>query len=440
MIPMRLYPDARPTSLFGFRSATPAHGLTRRGCAAAPEAELSDSLRALGVPGDLTARLRRFLAARHPGEQDRIYHGLAHTYEVAALTARVVRERPDLSGGRRVLLILAAALHDVDPSRAPNTPARVAGTLAHLDADSEARTLLEDFGGLFRFTAAQLRALILATDYSADPRARRAMSAAFAAAAAAAFPEETEALEWGRMLGYLDRVASYLESDDLARRRVAGLARELRGGADRGSGPTDEEMLARSAEFLTALGNDPMFAQLPSQDRARFSVVAARFRSHNGGLMMKMVRMVCLLAVSVLAAASARAAEVREFGAGVILGEPAGATAKLWLDDRLAADLGVGLSDGNAGIWGDLLWHDWTLLPQPKDGRLGAYVGAGPQVRAGEDARFGLRAIAGVTYRPSGHPLELFVEAGPLFRLTQGGQLDAVGGVGLRFYGWGGKR
>jgi hypothetical protein len=53
-------------------------------------------------------------------------------------------------------------------------------------------------------------------------------------------------------------------------------------------------------------------------------------------------------------------------------------------------------------------------------------------VRAGDDARFGIRTIVGLSFRPSGHPLEFFAEAGPLFRLTQGGNVDAVGGVGLR--------
>ena len=124
--------------------------------------------------------------------------------------------------------------------------------------------------------------------------------------------------------------------------------------------------------------------------------------------------------------------QVREIGVGVVLGDPIGGTAKFWLDDRLAADVGAGLGDGNATLWADALWHDWTLLPQPQSGRLGAYFGAGPQFRAGEDARFGIRAIGGFSFRPTGHPLELYAEAGPLFRLTQGGQLDAVGGVGVR--------
>ena len=139
------------------------------------------------------------------------------------------------------------------------------------------------------------------------------------------------------------------------------------------------------------------------------------------------------------ASASSSGTDVREVGVGVVLGEPIGGTMKLWLDDRLAADAGLGLSDGNAGFWADALWHDWTLLPQPPTGRLAAYLGAGPQIRTGDDPRFGIRAIAGLSYRPTGHPLELFAEAGPLFRLTQGGEVDAVGGVGLRLMVGGAK-
>ena len=152
---------------------------------------------------------------------------------------------------------------------------------------------------------------------------------------------------------------------------------------------------------------------------------------------MKTTQVLCLALLAALAAAfpaRASASERGDFGIGVILGEPIGGSAKLWLDDRLAVDLGAGLSDGNAGFWGDLLWHDWTLLPQPADGRIGAYLGAGPQIRTGDETRFGVRTVIGVTYRASSRPLELFAEAGPLFRLTQGGQVDGVGGVGLRVY------
>jgi hypothetical protein len=144
-----------------------------------------------------------------------------------------------------------------------------------------------------------------------------------------------------------------------------------------------------------------------------------------------------LLAVSILVltigASSARAAGVSDLGVGVVLGEPIGGTAKLWLDSRSAVDLGLGLSDGNLAFWGDILWHDWTLLPQPTGGKLGTYFGAGPQIRTGDDTRFGIRTLMGVNFLPTGHPLEAFAEVGPMFRLTQGGDVDVIGGVGIRF-------
>lgn len=150
---------------------------------------------------------------------------------------------------------------------------------------------------------------------------------------------------------------------------------------------------------------------------------------------MKTSHVLCLAALAVLAAGvPVSASQVRDVGVGVVLGEPIGGSAKLWLDDRTAVDLGAGLSDGNAAFWGDILWHDWTLLPQAKEGRLGAYLGAGPQVRTGDDARFGIRTVVGLDYRTAGRPLELFAEAGPLFRLTQGGAVDGIGGVGLRVF------
>jgi hypothetical protein len=144
------------------------------------------------------------------------------------------------------------------------------------------------------------------------------------------------------------------------------------------------------------------------------------------------VAVLAALLASLAGASPARAESSGDASVGVILGEPIGGTVKLWMDDRLAFDAGLGFSDGNVGLWGDALWHDWSLFAQPRNGRLGGYLGVGPQIRAGDDARFGIRTIAGVSYMPDGQPLEVFAEAGPLFRLTQGGTVDIVGGVGVR--------
>lgn len=153
-------------------------------------------------------------------------------------------------------------------------------------------------------------------------------------------------------------------------------------------------------------------------------------RSRLAGLL---VLLLAALAPAARAAAVSAVEAPHELDIGAVVGEPTGVSGKLWFDDWFAVDFGAGIDEGNAGFWADALWHNWTLLPQPQAGRLGAYIGVGPQIRAGGDARFGFRAIVGAAYRPAASPIELYAEAGPLFEFTQGGWLDAAGGVGARY-------
>lgn len=235
----------------------------------------------LGVPEGLRVRLYDFLSRRHPGDQNSIYHGLGHTREVANLTARILSGR-DLPAEKKILLILAAALHDVDPERAENTPARVAATLEHLDRDDEARGLLVDFSR-FGFTAAQVKALIMATDFDMDPAKLKAKQDSFAQAAAEAFPGEADwALAWGKNLAFADQSSTYVGSLADARKRVEGLAVEIRAqlqAIGKGPGPTDEAMLAGSFKFLSALKQNPLFALLPPEERKNFDTVLSYFQA-----------------------------------------------------------------------------------------------------------------------------------------------------------------
>ncbi|MBI2384603.1 MAG: HD domain-containing protein [Elusimicrobia bacterium] len=236
----------------------------------------------LGVPQGLLARLYDFLGTRHPGNQSSIYHGLGHTREVANLTARILSGR-NLPAEKKILLILAAALHDVDPARAENTPARVAATLEHLDQDDEARALLLDFGGGFGFTAAQVKALIMATDFDMDPAKLQAKQDAFAKAAAEAFPGEGDwAVAWGKNLAFADQSSTYVGSLADARKRVEGLAVEIRAqlqAIGKGPGPTDEMMLAGSFKFLSVLKQNPLFALLPPEESKNFDAVLSYFQA-----------------------------------------------------------------------------------------------------------------------------------------------------------------
>lgn len=175
----------------------------------------------------------------------------------------------------------------------------------------------------------------------------------------------------------------------------------------------------------------------PDARPSRSSSRAPWPRRSRGGVsrLIRLATLVVACAAAVAAAAVAANAQApRELGVGVVAGDPIGGTAKLWLDDALAVDAGVGFS-GDVAFWGDLLWHDRSLLPQPAEGKLALYLGAGPRLETGEDdAEFAVRTIAGLSWRLERSPLELFAEAGPVFRMTQGGGVGADGGVGVRLY------
>lgn len=156
-------------------------------------------------------------------------------------------------------------------------------------------------------------------------------------------------------------------------------------------------------------------------------------RAREGSRLVRIAALAVVCALAAAAAAVAAHAAPRELGVGVVAGDPTGGTAKLWLDERLAVDAGVGFS-GDAAFWGGLLWHDYALLPQPAEGKLALYLGAGPRVEAGREGEFGIRTLGGLSWRLQKSPLELFAEAGPVFRLTQGGGVGADGGIGVRLY------
>ncbi len=122
-----------------------------------------------------------------------------------------------------------------------------------------------------------------------------------------------------------------------------------------------------------------------------------------------------------------------DFGAGVILGGPTGPTAKFWLNDTRALDIGLGLND-NLTLYGDYLWHSWKALPQPSEGKLPIYLGLGAQIRDAHHNDPALRAVAGIAYWLPRNPIELFFEIVPVFRLSHDADAELDAGIGLRYY------
>ncbi len=232
--------------------------------------DFTQELRKLGTPAPLCARFKAFLKTRHPGNQERIYHGLAHTLEVAGMTAHMLHRWPKVPSERKVLLILAAALHDLDPDREPGTPARVEATLSYMRSDDEARDILAAFCDRFHFTPGQISALIMATDFSEHAGQMASKLKAFEKAHRYHFPDDPWVSEWGRRLAYWDQIGTYLHvSPEEARKRVAGLGREMRSAGIWRSLP-ESGLRGKSQRFMKRLRRDKLFNYLDKSDQKHF--------------------------------------------------------------------------------------------------------------------------------------------------------------------------
>ncbi|TBR24274.1 hypothetical protein EPO15_04370 [bacterium] len=146
-----------------------------------------------------------------------------------------------------------------------------------------------------------------------------------------------------------------------------------------------------------------------------------------------MKKTLALLLLVTAVASPVRAQKAGDIGVGVILGSPTGGAAKLWLSDHQALSAGIGFSSSLA-VYGDYLWHSWSVLPQPSEGRLPVYLGLGGQIRTLSPDEFGVRGVLGLAYWLPRNPVELFVEFVPVVRVAPWASVGLGGGIGLRYY------
>ncbi len=139
----------------------------------------------------------------------------------------------------------------------------------------------------------------------------------------------------------------------------------------------------------------------------------------------------------------------RDFGFGLILGDPTGGTIKYWFSSENALVVSIGGSYfGSPRINAEYLWHFDAFNSQV----VKLYAGIGGVIGFGEgrgwfrkhdDDDFwyrkegtglAIRAIFGLNIIPRRTPLEIFAEAGPLIGVSPdfGSALDVS--VGIRFY------
>jgi hypothetical protein len=129
--------------------------------------------------------------------------------------------------------------------------------------------------------------------------------------------------------------------------------------------------------------------------------------------------------------------EAREFGLGIIVGEPPAALSlKLWPSGFVALDAAFSWSSDHGHSYvrlhGDLLFHSRLRL-RPETGRLSFYYGLGARyLQKGEQV--GLRVPLGLSYMFDRVPLEAFIEFVPTLDLTPDTEFLPKLAGGVRFY------
>ena len=132
-------------------------------------------------------------------------------------------------------------------------------------------------------------------------------------------------------------------------------------------------------------------------------------------------------------------AQDKGYGIGIILGEPSGLSGKYWLNNTNALDFGLGFSftsfnNSRLQLSCDYLWNNYNLLKTSE--KLVIYYGPGAKLLTGgnNDAKLGVRGVAGIGWFIKDAPIDIFFEVAPVVYLIPGTILKIDGGIGARYY------
>ncbi|MEW6087520.1 MAG: hypothetical protein AB1498_04390 [bacterium] len=124
----------------------------------------------------------------------------------------------------------------------------------------------------------------------------------------------------------------------------------------------------------------------------------------------------------------------KPLGLGVSAGHETGPVLKYRFSRKNAVEFGIGFKH-DAAIYGGYLWHAWDLFSKDQNGLLGGHAGFGLKIEENRDSdKLYLRTSAGLDYVFEKHPVELFLEAAPLFQVSPDTKSEFDILFGVRFY------
>ncbi|MDO9575313.1 MAG: kelch repeat-containing protein [bacterium] len=126
----------------------------------------------------------------------------------------------------------------------------------------------------------------------------------------------------------------------------------------------------------------------------------------------------------------------RRLGMGLIIGEPTGLSAKLWITENSALDGAIAWSFVNGGcldLHADYLLHRYNILKIRK-GELPLYYGIGARVNFRDKTTVGLRGVVGLEYIFDTIPIDLFLEFAPILNLIPDRNFRFNAAIGIRYF------
>lgn len=127
------------------------------------------------------------------------------------------------------------------------------------------------------------------------------------------------------------------------------------------------------------------------------------------------------------------------FGLGIIVGEPTGIDAKIFLTKKNALEFALAWSlndDNDLHIQGDYLWHNYGLIKLDSSDEMPLFFGVGLRavLRDNVDDIVGIRFPVGLAYMFANYPFDIFAEIVPILDVAPDSDFDLEGAIGARFW------
>jgi len=138
----------------------------------------------------------------------------------------------------------------------------------------------------------------------------------------------------------------------------------------------------------------------------------------------------------IIVSASFIQSQNKEFGLGIIVGEPTGVSFKYWTGSNSAFDGAIAWSFINGGalhIHADYILHSFNLIPV-ESGKLPFYYGIGGRIKLLDKTSIGVRVPVGLTYLFDDTPIDIFLEVVPILDLAPKTDFKINAAIGGRYF------